>query len=331
MLRLLAAAATAFAVETADLGPAFRGAHPAVLGLDGAFSLPMRGGRSLWVFGDTLLGRWTPGGRRQIEGMPPNTAAYVDDADWVTGFAKATFVGTPHPAPVLSVAGRPAGRRVWPLDLASAGGRSWLWFVEIEATGRGPLDFQVTGVGVAPLAGTTFQAREVLFGAGSPLYGASALAAEGFVYLYAGGAPTRLARVPAAWPDDRRQYEFWTGSGWSKEAARAAALPDSGPEVSVRPNAYLGGYLMTYVAPFGREVLARTAPAPEGPWSAPVVLAGCQPAGALFYGAKQHQELAQEGGRRVVLTYNTNGDEALLSDRPEVYWPRLLRVTFTKP
>jgi hypothetical protein len=301
------------------LGPAFRAAHPAVLGLDGAFSLPLRNGRSLWVFGDTLLGRWLPGGRRQIEGMPPNTAAYVDDADWVTGFAKATFAGTPHPAPVLTVANRPAGRRVWPLDLAPAGGRSWLWFVEIEPFGKGPLDFKVT------------DAQGVLFGADTPLYGSSAMAAGGHVYLYAGGVPTKLARVPAAWPDDPKQHEFWTGGGWSRDAAQAAALPDSGPEVSVRPNRYLGGYLMVYVAPFGKQVLMRTAPAPEGPWSAPRTLAACQPAGddqAMFYGAKQHAELAQDGGREVVISYNTNAGEAALADRPDLYWPRLLRVRF---
>lgn len=335
LLTLAAPAVTpALTIQAADMGPAFRGAHPAVLGMDGAFSLPLRPGRSVWIFGDTLLGRWAPGGARTIEGMPPNTAAWVDDAEWVTGFPHAAFAGSPMPAAVLQVEGRPASRRAWPLDLARGPRHTWLYFVEIEATGQGALDFAVTGAGVArqqPGQPLRFTAREPLWGPGAPAYGSSVLAHDGWLYCYAGGTPTRLARVRADRPDEAGAYAYWTGSAWSADAQAAAALPGSGPELSVRWNAYLGRFLMVYLPPFAKAAVARLAPAPEGPWGEPIPLFDCQPsddAAAMFYGAKQHAELDHDGGRQIVVSYNTNVAPDQLAARPDLYWPRLVRVTF---
>jgi hypothetical protein len=134
--------------------------------------------------------------------------------------------------------------------------------------------------------------------------------------------------------DKPAAYTYWAGGGhWVADWHLAAALPGSGPEVSVRWNAYLKAYVMIYVPPFGRTIEARFAPAPEGPWSEPRKLADCQPASdsvAMFYGAKQHAELDVEGGRRIFVTYNTNVAPELITSRSDLYWPRLVRVTFEK-
>jgi hypothetical protein len=100
----------------------------------------------------------------------------------------------------------------------------------------------------------------------------------------------------------------------------------------VRPNAYLGGFVMTYVPPFGKHVAMRFAPAPEGPWGEAREVLACSPADpeAMFYGAKQHAQHDAEGGRRIMVTYNTNAPPKALDDRPDLYWPHLVRVTFTR-
>ena len=43
-----------------DLGPQFVDNSDRVVGMDGAFSIPL-GDRTLWFFGDTLIGRRKPG------------------------------------------------------------------------------------------------------------------------------------------------------------------------------------------------------------------------------------------------------------------------------
>lgn len=330
------------AVEALEMGPLFRGAHPGLLGMDGAYSVPFGPEGAVWFFGDTLVGRWDDQGRRKIEKMPANSAAMVTNANWVTGFGKASFMsaqgmGRPDVVPdeVLKVSGRPAGRRLWPLDVAYVGEKLWLWFVEIQATGGGALDFRVTGVGAAKWVNQPrwlFEAKDVVWGPDAPLYGSSVTVHAGKVYLFAGGDPTRLARVAPDKVADRAAHEYWTGTGWSKDPAAAGALPGSGPELSVRWSPYLRGFVMTYVPPFGKTVNMRFAPAPEGPWSEPREVATCQPAdpGAMFYGAKQHAELDTQGGRQVVITYNTNVAPDKIAERPDLYWPRLLRVTFTR-
>lgn len=334
MAPLLLGAASAPRFQAEDQGMVFRGAHPRVYGLDGAFSVAIAPGRSLWSFGDTLLGSAKANGDRDIAEMPFNTAAIVDDGDLLQGATKARFIGAP--APVLS---GPAdhSERVWPLDMVKVGGRLWHYQVAIRAFGTGPLDFKVTGTAVssAPVSDKpAFTDTRPLWPGEAPSFGASVLRHGEHLYLYAGGASTHLARVAPDRIADPKAYTYFAGgSSWRQDWREAAALPGSGPEVSVRFNRYLGQFVMIYVPPFGKTVEARFAPAPEGPWSAPSTIASCQPANdpvAMFYGAKQHAQLDVDGGRQIFLTYNTNAPSDRLADRPDLYWPRLVRVTFQR-
>lgn len=327
---------TPSAISAVEVGPAFRTGAPGVLGMDGAYSLPIGNRQSLWIFGDTLLGTWQPNGGRVITGMPSSTGAIAPDHAWVSGYPRAQFVGGATPSPLLVAAKPNAKRRLWPLDATMAGGKAWLYYVEIEPFGRGPLDFKVTGVGVAEGEGLPpkrFKTLPAFWPEGAPSYGTSVMNHQGWRYLYAGGDPSYVARQPLHRPD-QGGITYWAGEDqWVSDWKKAEPLPGSGPEMSVRYNRYLDAFVMIYVPPFGDSVVARFAKAPEGPWSAPKAIARCQPAdgsGVMFYGAKQHAQLDIKHGRTIVVTYNTNGPEALLEDRPDIYWPRVLRVTFEK-
>lgn len=320
------------AIQAEDWGPLFRGAHPRVHGLDGAFSLSVGPGRSLWSFGDTLLGTVGANGDRVIAEMPFNTAAIVDDRDVLQGAAHARFIanqGPVLPGPAV------AAHRVWPLDLVRVGNRFWHYYVTIAPFGTGPLDFKVAGTGVAGAKrgeSPRFGPPKALWPGEAPSFGASALLHGQWLYVYAGGADTHVARVAPDRLDEPGAYTYYAGDGrWSGDWKAARALPGSGPELSVRWNAYLQAFVMIYVPPFGKTIEARFAPSPEGPWSAPRRVATCQPENdpaAMFYGAKQHAQLDVDGGRQIFLSYNTNTPPDRLTDRPDLYWPRLVRVTF---
>lgn len=331
----LLTAATPPMVASEDLGMLFRAVHPRVLGMDGAFSLSTGPGTAIWSFGDTLVGQWKADGDRQIEAMPYNTVLTVENKDLLTGGSRAMFVTGLTPA--LPPAELPK-QRVWPLDLVAAKQRWWHFYVAIAPTGTGALDFKVVGTGVAsskPVPAVKFEAPKTLWPGEAPSFGASVLASGEWLYMYAGGASTHLARVKPDQLDDPAAYSYWAGArGWRPDWHEAVALPGSGPEVSVRWNSYLKAFVMVYVPPFGKAVVARFAPAPEGPWSEPTHLADCQPTGdatAMFYGAKQHAEMDVEGGRRIFVTYNTNAPSDQIASRPDLYYPHLVRVTFTQP
>lgn len=317
-----------------DTGPAFRGADPSVIGVQGGFALALRPGRSVWLFGDTLLGAYDPDGRRRVVGIPASSAAYADDADWVTGYAGARFAGSPHPAAVLRVANRPADRRHRPLDVLAAGRATWLTFEEVRPTGRGPVDTAITGTGIAlmqPGTPIAFTATQLLWESEGPAYGGAMLLQGPFLYLYAGGEATRLARVPADRPDEPGAYTYWTGTTWSSDPAQATDLPASAPILSVRANAFLGGFLMVYAT--ARTIETRFALSPEGPWSAPLALARSQPDAddVRTTGARQVASLTRDNGRSLTVAYSTTAaSEAALAERPDLGWPRLLRVSFSR-
>jgi len=96
-------------------------------------------------------------------------------------------------------------------------------------------------------------------------------------YMYSFGTPSGrsgaafLSRVsPNALPD-LTKYQYWNGDGkgWVPADPGAATPIFPGPvgEMSGQYNDYLKQYLVLYTNGGNNDVIARTAPAPEGPWS----------------------------------------------------------------
>ncbi|ULE33382.1 DUF4185 domain-containing protein [Mycobacterium sp. IDR2000157661] len=101
-------------------------------------------------------------------------------------------------------------------------------------------------------------------------------------YLYSFGTPSGrggsayIARVaPDAVPDPRR-YEYWNAdrNDWvtSDPAAATPVIPGPVGEMSAQFNTHLGQYLVLYCNG-ANDVVARTSPAPQGPWGPERVLA----------------------------------------------------------
>ena len=91
--------------------------------------------------------------------------------------------------------------------------------------------------------------------------------------MYSFGTPSGrhcaayLARVPQGFVPDLTKYEYWNGS-WvpNNPAAATPVIPGPVGELSAQYNTYLKQFLMMYGKDSG-DIVVRTAPAPEGPWS----------------------------------------------------------------
>jgi hypothetical protein len=99
-------------------------------------------------------------------------------------------------------------------------------------------------------------------------------------YLYSFGTPSGrggaafLSRVPPNNLPDPSKYQYWNGDGEGRwvPANPGAATPIFGApigEMSAQYNDYLKQYLVLYTDGGSNDVIARTAPAPTGPWSPP--------------------------------------------------------------
>jgi hypothetical protein len=144
-----------------------------------------------------------------------------------------------------------------------------------------------------------------------------------------GGRGLIVARTAAV--ADFASWRFWSKDGWVDDVEKAAELFDeAGSENSVSRLAD-GSYVAVHTR-FGLsdEIRARTAPRPEGPWSAATTIYRCPDAGwsknYFCYAAKAHPEIAK--GAELIVTYATNSSE--LGDHFKdlrIYWPRFVRVT----
>jgi hypothetical protein len=102
---------------------------------------------------------------------------------------------------------------------------------------------------------------------------------------------------------------------WSPDQRQAITVA-GGPagEMSVKYNGWLQRYVMTYLDTRKQGVVIREAPAPWGPWSAPVVIARGQEFPRL-YGPFLAEGLEDNGGETIYYTLSQ-------WDAYNVFWMR---------
>jgi hypothetical protein len=75
--------------------------------------------------------------------------------------------------------------------------------------------------------------------------------------------------------------------------------------LSISWNSFLQQYLAMYSPPFSQNVVMRTAPNPEGPWSNEIVaLVAMHPTSGNVYDALAHAEYASGGGQTIYVSYS---------------------------
>lgn len=345
-----------------DLGVLFRENRHRMVGQDGAFTIPTAHGL-LWYFGDTLIGArrhgaslWYPDGRpvgpddmsgkagieRMINNSGLLSGGVVDGT--IADFRYITDAsGGIRPLIPLQPDENPDRIRVWCLHGIEAAGRIWLWFIKVETVAEGPfpVNFRLIGSGLAVGDAGSWQferlrhaGSDIWWPAEQPHFAAAALhGPDDRLYLY--GAlqgpdlvqRSYLARVRATELGRLDRWEYLCGPepAWSPQAEAAIPLFAGMPnEHSVSWNQHLGCYLAVHSLELSGRIVARTAPAPWGPWSEAVDLFTVQvehpaalPYPQLIYAGKEHPALAQEGGRKIFVTFIEF----------EEYYPHLLEIT----
>ena len=102
--------------------------------------------------------------------------------------------------------------------------------------------------------------------------GPAIVARAGVAGTPAADALSATASGPGRGILDPQGYEYYDGSGWTRDLGRArTVLPAPTSEMSVMWNAHLGKYVTMYSSGLN-SVLIRTADRPEGPWSSPTTL-----------------------------------------------------------
>jgi len=326
-------------------------------GADACYSVDLRDGRTLWLFGDTWVGPVADGARppgatlvHNSIAVHPTPAGREPPAATAVEFAWGGEAGSP-----AAWIAPPGGEGwYWPQDAVVADdGRLLLFLVRVGRTeAGGTWGFELLGSALAvvadpsgPPAGWDVDARELPHATGAPAagperpvttWGAAVLLDGGWLHVYGireGDAKgLLLARVrpdavarPAAW-------RFWDGAAWTGDPAAAAPVARGlVNELSVdrRRWGWGEGLVMVHSEPdLGTRIAIRTADRPEGPWSSPRFVhdaAAEVDAGTFAYAAKGHPHLSGPGELLVSYVVNAHDLERLAADAG-IYRPRFVRV-----
>lgn len=297
-------------------------------------------GWSVWAYGDTVLDIPDEEGETWHHNSFSMTQD-LDASDGITGFeepldsagAPRYFVApTPDEAAFNEAhrgdpcAEEPCGARwaAWPGEPVydAARDRALVFYGLIYGE---PGDFNFRGVGQSiaiwngldeqperPEVSPGAEHPTLLFGEGEPEYGLGATILDDALHCFACGGdggferPCTLARVGLDDVLDRTAWEFWDGSRWSADLARAEPLFDGAPIMTVSFNEHLDRWVAVYSDLISNDVVLRTSPALTGPWSDELLLftADRGTSEGWTYDANAHPEYEEDGGRVLYVSYS---------------------------
>jgi hypothetical protein len=299
-------------------------------GGDGTYSVPLPDGRTVWMFGDTFLGRVNPD-RSRPESTPLINNCFVvqkgDDLETRHG-------GTPENPRALIVA-EAAREFYWPADGTVASGQLEIFLNRFQRTGTGPWDWQWIGTGIATfsLPGLKRAGWQRLDSNNGVMYGAALHENGSTVFIYGiedlrQNKYVHVARATTGHLTGR--WEYFTGSEWSLDPAKSARiLKGAANQFSV----IKCGHRFLLITsdnrePFNPAIVAYVAPTPTGPWMPGVQIHNPPEArgGVVAYNALAHPQFTRDD--RLLLSYNLNhpDDFEALYRNADLYRPRFIRV-----
>lgn len=331
------------------------------VGGDGAYSFPVGSERTIWLFADSFISL-RPGAPRSSTGsvMVNNSVGVQQGSDPTTATMRFYWRRRPDglPAAFFELGD---GGYLWPCNGVLLEGQLLLFAMRVRARAMTEQE-RTDSVALASFEVYGWVAIQVRNPYDEPsewrvdyldtwdarfatTIGAGSVFAEGD-HLYAHASSRRqqpeqfLARWRIADVCEGRlaEPEWWYGddTGWVAESRTTDDRPPANtlaePQVEFTVHRDQGTGKLIWAQTnglFEADLVLRTADRPEGPWSAfePVF----HPPegdvdGGFVYAAKAHPEQTGADGD-LVLTYNNNALRVeTLMERPELYFPRFVRV-----
>ncbi|MGA8224513.1 MAG: DUF4185 domain-containing protein [Candidatus Acidiferrales bacterium] len=342
--------------QVSDLGPI--PTSPDILGRDGGYSALFQG-FSVWLYGDTFIAKADVQDRTLISDSWSFTTD-LNAQDGITGFQE-RLDSTGAPTMILpetaaeqafnqahngnNCQAKPCGARwaLWPMSIVvNPADNSALIFYMVVMAQPGAFNFQGIGTSVAtwqniqqhpqrPVLNPPIVADhpDLIFTQNEPGFGSASLINNGTLYAYGCNYSTgcQLGKVAPSSAQDRSAWMFYAGNGnWSSQLDDAISVFNDANILSVAWNEFLQQYVAVYSPPFSQNVMMRTSPNPEGPWSGEILaFVAKQPASGNVYDALAHSEYEVNGGQTIFVAYSRATPAPFSSE------VRLVSVTLQPP
>ena len=348
-------------------------------GGDIGHAIDLADGRTLWLFGDSIVGPVRDGARIGAEstmvrgaiawhetpadGRPPADVRFaipepghdVPVASWIAPppdlFPEGTWYWLMGDGVVVADAAGDRRLVLFASATGPAGNPDGMWnfrrvggaIITIDNPADAPTDWRAVHR-VNPLVTDTPRHGEPArrgenWGLAVVAWPRDAPVGARTLYVYAERSSTPrdhqllVARCAEDDLDDPTAWTFFDGAAWSPDPAAAAPVADDVvTEFTIQHVAHDGRGELVLVQSepmLGHHVQARTAAAPEGPWSRPTPLFEVAEPGEdrrlITYAAKGHAALSPPGVLLVTYVVNSTDFGQIFRD-PTLYRPRFVRV-----
>ena len=323
-------------------------------GADAAYSIPLKDGRDVWIFGDTLYGK-----DRHVEGNEPMMVhnsigiSTCKQGKWDLSYhikrdAKGDFDSYFKPQ-------RNDGTYYWALDGVEYNHELWITLLCVRNKPNSDafaLGFEVCGTDLARVSGIESDPQQwkikyypLVEESVHASPSASTLIDGDNLYIYTlyeqGSRPQILTRIPLKGLNDPKGNLQYLGNDdqWHNgiDPAKAKAVMNKGAsEMSVRYHPELKKWVAVLVDPqlFSDKILFRTAPAMSGPWTDGDVIyripilqkdnAKHDP-DTFCYAGKGHPEFEKPGQLLFTYVCNTMKPKKLETE-PYIYFPQVVQL-----
>lgn len=313
---------------------------------DGAYSIPLNNGKSLWTFGDSHIGYYD-----SVTGTVP-CLFQVRNAGLTMGIAnpqiQTTYVGIGSP-PSLFQVGNDNDYWFWPSKGYADNDTVYIFQGRIHSTG-GPGSWAFEGVDSLYVAKMLIATMDVVgyafLGTKNDISFNSGLIKKGNYYYVYGiknngfGNDLYVARFPTN--NLYANWEYFSGSGWTTNILNAhkihSEFTSSFDVVKIKGKYVLLTTEFSVGCDQGKEIYSYTSSNPYGPfnnkktiWTVDDTLNGHYP---IFYIAAAHPEY-DNGKDELLVTYCINGYGECVTTchngrmDPNVYRPKAIRVPYS--
>lgn len=312
-------------------------------GADGAATIDLENGKTLWLFSDTFID--TAGtGKRSNSVMINNSLAIQDGNELESSKLSFYWKGDRNqPKPVFELPGK---TWFWTGHGIVVNEKLVIFLFEEKSTNEG-FGFESIGWTVAIIDNPNDNPGKwkIKYVKGPETFGiivgsSAVLKDSNYVYAFGVKEPgtheSYLLRFDrnGLTQGDLKEMEWWVGNAWSKEVyeePKQAALFSGQTEFSVHFDTELGKFIQIQTYGFGQASIGyRLAATLQGPWSEPVIFytPELNHEKEFTYTANAHPELKSNG---ILITYNINNfDFNRLVHDETIYFPKLIRLKLTE-
>lgn len=323
-------------------------------GADGAYSIALSDNKTLWVYGDTWIGK--------IKNNKHVDAALIRNSIAIQ------YGQNPNHASIQFFSGRGVDETsnafFKPID-----NKGWFWIyhglltnkglylflIQIENTGNtSSAGFKIIGTWLAHVLNpndspATWQVKyrkipwQTIADSGDTLFGSSLLMEDSFIYIYGTSEDINqgshhkymiLARAPATALEKFNSWHFYSKGNWTKDFSLASRLcGDMANEYTVSYLPIYDKYVVVYSENSASEnIMIRLAPKPYGPWTHPISIYKCPEvtwdSSIYCYAAKAHPALSSSPDELLITYIASSNDFWKIVADARLYRPRFLRLKF---